>query len=123
MARNGVKAAIDLSDGLISDLTHLCRSSQVGAKIFAYNLPIHPTVLDCFPEEAVSLALSGGEDYELLFTATGEIIKKTRQQINIPVTIIGEITGEVPGKPIVLDKDGYEITTSNGGWEHFGHRS
>ncbi len=120
LIRHGVKSAIDISDGLIADLSHICEASKVGARIFAANLPIHPAVKTCFPEEALSLALSGGEDYELLFTAPEEIIESIKQQLAISITIIGEIIGDNPGKVTVLDENGKPVIIPKAGWEHFG---
>jgi len=123
LGQNGVKAAIDLSDGLFADLTQVCQSSQVSARVFAESIPLHPAVKDYFPEEASSLALTGGEDYELLFTAPKEIIEKVKQATSFPITIIGEVTARKPGIVTVLNKDGKEIDPPKKGWEHFGHRS
>ncbi len=118
----GVKSAIDISDGLIADLTHICQSSQVGARVFAENIPIHPNVENCFPEEALFLALSGGEDYELLFTAHEEIIEAAKQHLSVSITVIGEIISESPGNVTVLDKNGNPIIPQKVGWEHFDKR-
>ncbi|MCK4964297.1 MAG: thiamine-phosphate kinase, partial [Dehalococcoidia bacterium] len=68
LARHGVKAAIDLSDGLVSDLNKLCKASGVGARLFTNQIPVHPVVRRSFGDDSIELALSGGEDYELLFT-------------------------------------------------------
>ena len=70
LVERGVKTAIDISDGLISDLKHICKSSQVGARIEVDRLPIEPVVRANFGDKSLELALSGGEDYELLFTAS-----------------------------------------------------
>jgi thiamine-monophosphate kinase len=69
LRRSLATAAIDLSDGLSTDLTHLCHESAVGAEIFATELPIHPLAQQSGSTNALELALHGGEDYELLFTA------------------------------------------------------
>ncbi len=122
LSRQGVKSAIDISDGLIADLGHICTASQVGARVFAGSIPIHPTVKTCFPEEALSLALAGGEDYELLFTAPEEIIASIKQQLSDFATVIGEIVRDDPGKVTVLDKNGKPVITRKSGWEHFGNK-
>ncbi len=62
---------IDLSDGLSSDLAHLCRASKTGARIYADKIPLHKNlkaIAETF-DEKLNYALNGGEDYELLFTA------------------------------------------------------
>src|SRR5262249_57922485 len=61
-------AAIDLSDGLLSDLGHVCRASRVGASIDSERLPFAPPLRRLTKDERLALALGGGEDYELLFT-------------------------------------------------------
>ncbi|MDY6893192.1 MAG: thiamine-phosphate kinase, partial [Chloroflexota bacterium] len=91
LVQHGVRAAIDLSDGLISDLEHIARASHVGARIWVHTLPIHPLVHAAFGEESLGLALSGGEDYELLFTARREVIDRASNLMSSPVTVIGEI--------------------------------
>ena len=128
LGENGVKAAIDISDGLIADLAHICRASGVEARVRLPDIPIHPALKAAFGEDAISLALSGGEDYELLFTAPGMVIDKVRARgavspLSIPVTIIGEITGGKPGRVTLLDENGGDIGLGKGGWEHFGKMS
>jgi len=119
LGENGVKAAIDISDGLIADLAHICRASGVEARVRLPDIPIHPAVKAAFGEGAISLAISGGEDYELLFTAPRAVIDKLTSHLSIPVTIIGEITGGKPGKVTLLDENGREIECEKPGWEHF----
>ncbi len=123
LGENGVKAAIDISDGLIADLAHICRASGVEGRVRLPDIPMHPAVKAAFGEDAITLALSGGEDYELLFTAPGMVIEKVRARgdpLSIPLTIIGEITGGRPGKVTLLDENGREVEWEKPGWEHFG---
>jgi thiamine-monophosphate kinase len=117
LVRCGVKAAIDISDGLVSDLERLCKSTGVGARIYTPQVPIQPMVAESFGDDAIMLALSGGEDYELLFTASQDTIVKVRGEMLCPVTAIGEITAE-PGVE-VLDGAGNQIAIGVGGWNHF----
>jgi thiamine-monophosphate kinase len=118
LASHGVRAAIDLSDGLVSDLGKLCKASGVGARLFAAQIPLHPMVRSASGDDSINLALSGGEDYELLFTAQVEVIDKIRGALPCPVTVIGEIVAE-PKMVKVIDKHGNEITLEKEGWEHF----
>ena len=127
LVKHGVRAAIDVSDGLLADLGHMCEASKVGAVIEAERLPIHPDVRETFPEEALDLALAGGEDYELLFTASGDVVDSVRASIgasgsgtDCPVTVIGEITPE--GGVTVVDKESRPLPVSGKGWDHFGKR-
>ena len=118
LSRQGVKAAIDISDGLLADLGHICRQSRVGARIDINSVPVHPALRAGFGDKALDMALGGGEDYELLFTASGEIIEKVKKAISCPVTIIGEITGYA-GDIKLVDKDGNPYTPAGAGWQHF----
>ena len=108
---------IDLSDGLSSDLAHICRASKVGAKIFDDKIPVGFQFSDfSFQiEEAKSFALNGGEDYELLFTVNPK--KKFQVEnalknhtfsdigiINANVEIIELISNE---KTVILQPKGF----------------
>ncbi|MBM3156766.1 MAG: thiamine-phosphate kinase [Chloroflexi bacterium] len=119
LAKNGVKAAIDISDGLISDLTHICEASKVGARVQMDRLPVHPRVKAAFKDEAMAMALSGGEDYELLFTAKSSVIDKIRKIMSTRFTVIGEITKEHSGKVTLLDRQGKTVNWDERGWDHF----
>jgi thiamine-monophosphate kinase len=119
LVNNGINAAIDISDGLLGDLRHICEASRVGARIVTDLLPIHETVKAGFKEKALELALGGGEDYELLFTGKAEIINRIRSEIQCPVTVIGEITAGEPGKIAIVDSDDIPVTVTHPGWEHF----
>jgi thiamine-monophosphate kinase len=122
LVEQGIQTAIDLSDGLLSDLDKICQASKVGAKIEADKIPIHPAVKKHFGEKALELALSGGEDYELLFTGKSEILDKVKNFLPTPATVIGEITDD-SGKVVVLDEDGKPIEFRREGWEHFTYLS
>jgi len=115
----GVTTAIDTSDGLLADLRHVCEASGVGARVNIDRLPIHPAVSNNFGERARELALSGGEDYELLFTGSAEIIDRVKAEMEYPVTAIGEITSGEPGKISIIDADSNPVEITKTGWEHF----
>ncbi|MFC1968991.1 thiamine-phosphate kinase [Chloroflexota bacterium] len=119
LVSNGVKAAIDISDGLMADLTHICQASHVGARVEVDRLPIAPAVKDIFGDNSLELALSGGEDYELLFTASTEIIEKVARAASCPITVIGEITAEETGKIDLINKEGGSFHLNSDGWDHF----
>lgn len=119
LVRQRVKAAIDLSDGLMSDLPHICKASRVGAKVWIHKLPIHPLMESAFPDEALGLSLSGGEDYELLFTAKSKVIQKLQGIMSIPVTAIGEIVSDHPGQVTLCDRQGKAVKWDKRGWDHF----
>jgi len=115
----GITTAIDTSDGLLADLRHICEASEVGARVNIDRLPVHPAVSSNFGERSHELALSGGEDYELLFTGSAEIIDRVRAEMEYPVTAIGEITSDEPGKISIIDADGNPVEITKTGWEHF----
>ena len=91
-------AMIDISDGLSSDLHHLCDESGVGAIIEAASLPLNEDVKHLCGRRALdplALALHGGEDFELLFTVAPENVSRLPRKVDrIPITRIGEITNE-----------------------------
>ena len=119
LVQQGVKAAIDISDGLVADLDHICEASKVNARIIWEQVPVHSAVKAKFPDYQ-QLALCGGEDYELLFTASINVIDKVRQAVECPVTVIGEITEEVlPSRVTVADNKGITVHYKRRGWEHF----
>ena len=117
-----MKTAIDISDGLISDLNHICKASQVSARIEVDRVPIQPIVKANFGERALELALSGGEDYELLFTASTEVIDIVRRAASCPITVIGEITPDKLGRITLIDSQGSPFNLNKAGWEHFATR-
>jgi len=114
-----VKTAIDISDGLIQDLGHICKASRVGARIEIDRVPIQPEVKANFGDEALELALSGGEDYELLFTAGTEVVDKVKKAASCPVTVIGKIVADETSQITLIDKEGRPFNLDRTGWEHF----
>jgi thiamine-monophosphate kinase len=119
LINNGVQTGIDISDGLLSDLGHVCKASKVEAVIQTDRLPILSEVKKAFGDHSIQMALSGGEDYQLLFTAKTEIVETISRTSSYPITIIGEIkTGEA-GKITVLNEKGISIKSSQSGWDHF----
>ena len=115
-------AMIDISDGLSSDLMHICKQSGAGAYIEESGVPIHPDSQQMalrFGLDPITVALSGGEDYELLFTIDPEDVDKVKYLPDI------YIAGE-----IVPASDGLRLHTKGGnihemtaqGWKHFENR-
>ena len=111
-------AMIDISDGLSTDLAHLCRASGVAAEIDEGALPVHPLALR--NPDAIRLALHGGEDYELLFTAA-PATRVPRRIGAVPVTRIGTVRRTRRGTPLLIirTRDGQTSSLEAKGWEHF----
>lgn len=122
LALRGIASAcIDVSDGLLADLGHVCMASAVGAGIDADALPISPELAALFDtRNCRDLAISGGDDYELCFTAPSARAKEIVAALapaGCGVTRIGRI---VAGSGVrVLDADTHDIGVARVGWEHF----
>jgi len=87
-----VTSMVDISDGLSSDLSHICRASSVGARIYAERLPANPDLQNHFPsKDCLEMALNGGEDFELLFTCSDDDRSLLKSN---DLTLIGEITAD-----------------------------
>lgn len=106
-------ACIDISDGLSTDLSHICEESGVGAVIDAERIPIHKTAHRL--GDALHLALDGGEDYELLFTASSKT-KVPKAIGEIRISRIGEITNT---RHMSLARDSKRERIIARGWEYF----
>jgi thiamine-monophosphate kinase len=115
-------AAVDVSDGLAGDLRHMCEASKVGATIEAIRVPLSPAARALIDAGEASLAeaLTGGDDYELLFTAPAEAepaLARIAAELDLPLTRLGEIRAE-PGLE-VLDENGRPLALGAGGYRHF----
>ena len=109
-------AAIDISDGLLADLGHIVETSAVGAKIRIDLLPLSAPDLS----RAQDAGFSGGDDYELLFTAAPsqrDAIERLAEKLDLPITRIGQMR-TAPGIR-VLDAAGAEVHPDRTGWRHF----
>ena len=122
--RSLAHAVIDISDGLSTDLAHLCRASGLAAEIDEDALPIHPLALAAersgLAPSPLDLALHGGEDYELLFTAPpAEHIP--RSLAGVPIHRIGTMRPAFRRRPLIVlsTRAGRKIPISPAGWEHF----
>jgi len=110
---------IDISDGLASEILHICKASNVGCRIYDEKLPIDAktsmAAID-FNLDPVTCVLNGGEDYELLFTRNQNDFDKIKGNPNM--TVIGHITHESEGVYLV-DKSGSMVGIKAQGWKHF----
>jgi thiamine-monophosphate kinase len=117
-------AMIDVSDGLLIDTTHLLEESGVGARIWEDRIPLSRSYrkwIHSYSKDFYQVALTGGEDYELLFTASPEKKEKISTlalSSKIPITWIGEILPQKEGFHIIR-RDGKEYSPGRLGFEHF----
>lgn len=117
--KNLATAMIDLSDGLSSDLTHICQSGKVGAKLFAEEIPFESKISDFkFETDKTSLALNGGEDFELLFTVNPKNIFQIEKELkNHQISRIGVITANTEIIELIRDEQTQILEPK--GFRHF----
>lgn len=120
LIRELATAALDISDGLVADLQHICDASDVGAVIDVENLPLSPALqaLNHQPQ-AFEWALSGGDDYELCFTVPPEKMTDIAMLIaqgKLNATVIGEI---IPGNKVICEFEGRPFKLTKTGYQHF----
>lgn len=115
-------AAIDVSDGLVADLGHICRTSAVGAEVEAASVPLSMEARRVISErrDLSEFVWAGGDDYELLFTArpadAGKIAALS-EELDLPITRIGRMV-EGDG-PVVKSESGQVVSLAGTGWRHF----
>jgi len=110
---------IDISDGLSSEILHLCRNSKVGCNLYEDKIPLDPQMISVFEEfniDSTTIALSGGEDYELLFTISMEDYPKIKG--NPHLTVIGHMTQESEGAHLIT-RANTKIPLKARGWQAF----
>ena len=124
-ARGGSRAMIDLSDGLASDLGHICKASGVGAEVDVDAIPVEPgvaAVAHAFGKDPLAYALFGGEDYELLMAVppekAHEVMRAVREETGTAVTAVGRLVLPEKGTSL-LHADGRARPLERGGWDHF----
>ncbi|WP_291115031.1 thiamine-phosphate kinase [Flavobacterium sp. UBA6135] len=112
-------AMIDISDGLSSEIIHLCKQSEVGCKLYEEKLPLDPqliTVCEEFKIDSTTIALSGGEDYELLFTIPIDDFSKIKGNPNL--TVIGHMVNKKEGIHLIT-RANEAIELKSLGWNSF----
>jgi len=120
-------AALDVSDGLLADLRHLCEASGLAAVIEAPRVPLSTAVRAALAtdSEHITTVLTGGDDYEILFTAPSAALDELTglsQTLDVPITAIGRMESPSLGKKTqitVLDESGEPLTFDRSGWTHF----
>jgi thiamine-monophosphate kinase len=122
LAALGLKCAIDVSDGVASEAWHLARSSQVAIEIDVDRLPLAPEAIALLGQsKARGLALSGGEDYQLLFAVTEARLAEVADVLGDdgPPVVVGRVTGERPGGHVTVLASGRPIETASSGYVAF----
>jgi len=110
---------IDISDGLSSELLHLCKQSDVGCDLYEEKLPLDPAFINACEEfnlDSTTIALSGGEDYEILFTINQDDFSKIKGNPNL--TVIGHVTDASMGVNLVT-RGNEKIPLTAQGWKSF----
>jgi len=106
----------------VADVGHIAEPCGLTARIFTERVPVHPAVQKAYPNEALRLALSGGEDYELVVTAPPPImesaIQRVREETGTTMTVIGDMVVSDRPSVVLVDAHGRESTMERGGFDH-----
>jgi thiamine-monophosphate kinase len=124
-------AGLDVSDGLVGDLRHICTVSRLSAIIKTRSIPLSPAARVAIEGDRrrLATALTGGDDYEILFTAAPAAaarIGELSRSAGVPITPIGRMAGSLGGdqhRVVVLDDLGQPLDLASEGWTHFSARS
>jgi len=126
LAKSGyVTSMIDISDGLASEVYHICEASGTGARLYMRDIPVSDNVhrvAEHVGKERYDFALYGGEDYELLFTCQPDKVPLLAEDIlddcGTPLTIVGQIV-EMPDSITIEDTSGKIVPLEPRGYDHF----
>jgi thiamine-monophosphate kinase len=120
----GLRCGLDVSDGLLGDATRICERSGVGAEIDISLVPVDSALEAEYHQEALEMAISGGEDYELLCGGPpGKMEQATTAlaELGTPLTVIGQLTERPSSEPLVrfIDASGQRVQLRSRSWDHF----
>ena len=116
--KGGLRCGIDVSDGLVQDLGHIATASGAGILIDAALVPVSDALRAVWPDQAQELALSGGEDYELVVVGSRSAMERYVAASDNRMTLIGEVVAADKPFVRVLDARGNEIELARRGWDH-----
>ena len=132
LAEAGVRCGMDLSDGLLGDSGKLAYASGLSAIIDLHELPMPPALARLYgADEAQTMALAGGEDFELLVAAPPDVIERATALLAaraqeppfanalVPLKVVGRLEEGTPGQVTVLDEHGQPVTPPKSSWDHF----
>lgn len=122
--RGLASAAIDVSDGLLADLAHLCEASRLSAVAESARMPLSAAASAALAlrPACIEAVLTGGDDYEILFTAPAEAaaaLSALSRGLGVPITPIGRMQPGEGGKVVALDASGQPLAFRRAGWTHF----
>ena len=118
LTKEGILAAMDISDGLVDDLRKMMTASGTAADLDTWLVPVDPSLQRAFPGRSAQMALTGGEDYHLLYSAPQSVMERTLARIPDAV-IIGRVLTGPPGQVTVRDQEGNQLPGMSRGWDHF----
>lgn len=120
----GLSCGIDVSDGLLQDIGHVCGASGLWADIEASAVPLSQALKGVVsPEEALALACNGGEDYQLVLVGPEETMKELKANLaGVRLTVIGRMRDGEPQRVRLQGKDGHELRLETQGWDQLRER-
>lgn len=119
-----IRAALDISDGVVADIGHLCKQSAVDAQLQLEALPLSAPVRECWGADAGQRAIGAGDDYELCMAVSPQDIEEMQsiaRSLAVPVSVIGEFCPRANSVPVVkvLDNQGHPVDIDSSGYRHF----
>ncbi len=112
----GIRCGIDISDGLVQDIGHVCVASGVSAELWLDALPLDPALVGAYPDAAAMMAATGGEDYELALVGSESALDMVSGAPGSRLAIVGRIVAG--GGVRLLDALGTEVDVTQAGWDH-----
>ncbi|MEX2246767.1 MAG: thiamine-phosphate kinase [Dehalococcoidia bacterium] len=118
----GARCGIDVSDGLVQDLGHICDASGLAAELLLADVPLEPALAQLYADDAARMAATGGEDYELLLIAPEGVLRHAGEALRQPLTVVGRMVEAPEHRVYALDATGAEVRFDAAGWDHFARR-